>query len=241
MSSVRSRLRHNANSCRFGGFASLPHLSRSLQSSLKRRALEKPAAIDEELMKRRRQFICLSAVLVMLSSCSTVSDLVVTHIPERHSGRARVVVDVGEQHAYLFRGPRRTASSRNSSGREGHRTPLGHFSVIVKTRIIAPVFTATMWTLLDESLGQTSMCGNIRARAALTSSARPCRFSSSSCPATDCTLATCPGNRRRTAAFACRTGRRGSSTMRSTPELQFSLDRRVLSATRRREGDAPLG
>jgi lipoprotein-anchoring transpeptidase ErfK/SrfK len=67
-----------------------------------------------------------------LSSCSTVSDLVVTHIPERHSGRARVVVDLSEQQAHLFRGQHRTASSRISSGREGHRTPTGRFSVIRK-------------------------------------------------------------------------------------------------------------
>jgi lipoprotein-anchoring transpeptidase ErfK/SrfK len=70
--------------------------------------------------------------LLALSSCSTVSDLVVTHIPERHSGRARVVVDISDQQAYLFRGQHRTAVSRISSGREGHSTPTGRFSVIRK-------------------------------------------------------------------------------------------------------------
>src|SRR4051794_17954281 len=70
-----------------------------------------------------------------LSSCGTyrtVSDLVTSHVPERHSGKASIVVDLGEQEAYLYRGKHRTASSRISSGREGHRTPTGHFTVIRK-------------------------------------------------------------------------------------------------------------
>jgi lipoprotein-anchoring transpeptidase ErfK/SrfK len=70
-----------------------------------------------------------------LSSCGTyhtVSDLVTSHVPERHTGRASIVVDLGEQQAYLYRGKHQTASSRISSGREGHRTPTGHFSVIRK-------------------------------------------------------------------------------------------------------------
>jgi lipoprotein-anchoring transpeptidase ErfK/SrfK len=70
-----------------------------------------------------------------LTSCgtyNTVSDLVTSHVPERHSGKASIVVDLGEQQAYLYRGKHRTASSRISSGREGHRTPTGRFSVIRK-------------------------------------------------------------------------------------------------------------
>src|SRR3954471_12615633 len=70
-----------------------------------------------------------------LSSCgtyNTVSDLVTSHVPERHTGKASIVVDLGEQQAYLYRGKHRTAASRISSGREGHRTPLGHFTVIRK-------------------------------------------------------------------------------------------------------------
>ena len=70
--------------------------------------------------------------VLTFSSCSTVSDLVVTNIPSRHSGAARVVVDLGDQEAHLFRGGERVASSRISSGREGHRTPTGRFRVIRK-------------------------------------------------------------------------------------------------------------
>ncbi len=74
----------------------------------------------------------LTACLCGVNACSTVSDLVVTHIPERHTGKPRVVIDLSEQQAHLFRGNYQTASSRISSGREGHRTPVGSFRVIRK-------------------------------------------------------------------------------------------------------------
>ncbi len=83
------------------------------------------------LMKLLSQSAILLAAVVF-SSCSTVSDMVTTNIPERHSGRASVQVDVSEQRAYLLRGGNVTASSRISSGREGHRTPIGRFRVIRK-------------------------------------------------------------------------------------------------------------
>ncbi|MFL6540696.1 MAG: L,D-transpeptidase family protein [Chthoniobacterales bacterium] len=73
-----------------------------------------------------------AATVLGLNACSTVGDMVATHIPERHSGRARVVVDLSHQQAYLYRGKHVSAASRISSGREGHRTPIGSFSVIRK-------------------------------------------------------------------------------------------------------------
>ena len=83
-------------------------------------------------MNRLSQFLALVATLTALSGCGTVTDMVTSNLPEKHSGRPSIVVDVGEQEAYLYRGKNRTASSRISSGREGHRTPIGHFSVIRK-------------------------------------------------------------------------------------------------------------
>jgi lipoprotein-anchoring transpeptidase ErfK/SrfK len=83
-------------------------------------------------MNRFLQFLALVATLAALSSCSTVTDMVTSNLPEKHTGRPSIVVDLGEQEAYLYRGKNRTASSRISSGREGHRTPIGHFSVIRK-------------------------------------------------------------------------------------------------------------
>jgi lipoprotein-anchoring transpeptidase ErfK/SrfK len=76
--------------------------------------------------------ISLAAGLTSCGTYNTVSDMVTSHIPERHTGRASIVVDLSEQEAYLYRGKHQTASSRISSGREGYRTPTGRFAVIRK-------------------------------------------------------------------------------------------------------------
>jgi lipoprotein-anchoring transpeptidase ErfK/SrfK len=83
-------------------------------------------------MNRLSQFSALCATLIMLSSCSTVTDMVTSNLPESHSGRPWIVVSLRAQEAYLYRAGHRTASSRISSGREGYRTPVGRFEVIRK-------------------------------------------------------------------------------------------------------------
>lgn len=84
------------------------------------------------MANRLFQFAALTALAAGLTGCGTVTDMVTSHVPTRHSGRASIVVDLGEQEAYLYRGKHRTASSRISSGREGYRTPTGRFRVIRK-------------------------------------------------------------------------------------------------------------
>lgn len=87
------------------------------------------------MANRVARFSALVTVALGLTGCgtvNTVSDLVTSHVPQRHSGRASIVVDLGEQEAYLYRGKHRTATSRISSGREGYRTPTGRFRVIRK-------------------------------------------------------------------------------------------------------------
>ena len=84
------------------------------------------------MMNRLSQFCALAAMLAVLSGCGTVTDLVTSNLPEKHTGRPSIVVSLREQEAYLYRGKNRTASSRISSGREGYRTPIGRFQVIRK-------------------------------------------------------------------------------------------------------------
>jgi lipoprotein-anchoring transpeptidase ErfK/SrfK len=84
------------------------------------------------MMNRLSHVCALGATLTALSGCGTMTDLVTSNLPEKHSGRPRIVVNLGAQEAYLYRGKDRTASSRISSGREGHRTPIGRFQVIRK-------------------------------------------------------------------------------------------------------------
>ncbi len=74
----------------------------------------------------------LAGLALSLSSCSSMTDMVATHLPNRHSGRPSVVVSLRTQEAYLYRGEKRVAASRISSGREGHRTPTGRFRVLRK-------------------------------------------------------------------------------------------------------------
>ena len=83
-------------------------------------------------MNRLSQISALCVTLMMLSGCSTMTDMVTSHIPESRSGRPSIVVSLRAQEAYLYRAGHRTASSRISSGREGYRTPVGRFQVIRK-------------------------------------------------------------------------------------------------------------
>ena len=83
-------------------------------------------------MNRLSQFSAFCATLMILSGCSTVTDMVTSNMPEGHSGRPSIVVSLQAQEAYLYRAGHRTASSRISSGREGYRTPVGRFQVIRK-------------------------------------------------------------------------------------------------------------
>ena len=83
-------------------------------------------------MNRVARLALLSALAAGLSSCSTVTEMVTANMPQRHSGRPSIVVKLHEQQAYLYRGRHLTAASRISSGREGHRTPVGSFRVIRK-------------------------------------------------------------------------------------------------------------
>jgi len=104
-------------------------------SSKTRRAMMQTFPNHKRSANQVATLCALLLTAAALSSCgtyNTVSDLITSHVPERHSGKASIVVDLGEQQAYLYRGKHRTASSRISSGREGHRTPLGRFTVIRK-------------------------------------------------------------------------------------------------------------
>jgi lipoprotein-anchoring transpeptidase ErfK/SrfK len=83
-------------------------------------------------MNALSQFAALSTTLLILSGCSTMTEMVTSNLPESHSGRASIVVSLRAQEAYLYRGGYRIASSRISSGREGYRTPVGRFHIIRK-------------------------------------------------------------------------------------------------------------
>lgn len=85
-------------------------------------------------MSRFSKTIPAIAAIISLTGCSTVSDLVVTHIPDQREGKAKIVVNLREQKAILYKGKFEVAESRISTGREGYKTPTGTFKVIRKDK-----------------------------------------------------------------------------------------------------------
>ncbi len=73
-------------------------------------------------------------MFAFVTGCGTVTDFVTSNIPDGEIGRSSIVVRLGEQRAYLYKGGKEVAVSRVSSGRDGYRTPLGKFKVIRKDR-----------------------------------------------------------------------------------------------------------
>ncbi len=83
-----------------------------------------------QMIHRFFQLCALGGVLTALNGCDTLSEMVTANMPDTHSGRASIVVSLRAQEAYLYRGKILVASSRISSGKEGHRTPIGRFRLI---------------------------------------------------------------------------------------------------------------
>src|ERR1043166_7898768 len=84
------------------------------------------------MTNRIAELTLLSAALMILSGCSSMTDMITANIPQTHSGRPSIVVSLGAQQAYLYRGGYGIGLSRISSGREGYRTPVGRFEVVRK-------------------------------------------------------------------------------------------------------------
>jgi hypothetical protein len=156
------------------------------------------------------QFSTLGAALMVSSGCSTVSDLITSNLPDSHAGRPSIVVSLRAQEAYLYRGGHRTASSRISSGREGYRTPVGHFQVIRKDEDHR---SSLYGDYVDDS-------GRI-VKANVNSSrdpkpphshfvGAPMLTFSNSRRATDCTRVTCRGCPHHMDALGCLIGKRAS-------------------------------
>lgn len=60
--------------------------------------------------------------------------MVTTNLPHSQRGRTSIVVSLGQQRAYLYRGKEVVSEANISTGREGYRTPTGKFRVIRKHR-----------------------------------------------------------------------------------------------------------
>jgi lipoprotein-anchoring transpeptidase ErfK/SrfK len=78
------------------------------------------------------RFLALCLGSAALTGCSTMNDLVTSHIPSSQKGRASIVVRLNRQQAFLLRGGKEVAEAHVSTGREGYGTPTGRFRVIRK-------------------------------------------------------------------------------------------------------------
>ncbi len=83
-------------------------------------------------MKRLLHLCAFAIVVLGFAGCDTMSEMVSANMPQTHTGHAAVVVSLRAQEAYLYRSGHLVATSRISSGREGHRTPLGQFHITRK-------------------------------------------------------------------------------------------------------------
>jgi lipoprotein-anchoring transpeptidase ErfK/SrfK len=77
------------------------------------------------------RFFPLAAAAILLAGCSVVENTIydVRGLP---AGKVAIVIDVTDQHAYLYSGPEMVLSAPISSGREGHNTAAGKYQVIQK-------------------------------------------------------------------------------------------------------------
>jgi hypothetical protein len=94
------------------------------------------------------RFVILVSITGAVAGCSTVSDFVSANLPERHEGRASVVVKLREQQAYLYRSGYQVATSRISSGGKAIERRLGASTSFKRMKTTARGSTVIMWMRL---------------------------------------------------------------------------------------------
>lgn len=73
----------------------------------------------------------LLTILAFFSGCSELENL--SYDLEREpAGKVAILIDLPDQHAYLFKGGQVLLTAPVSTGREGYNTPAGHYHVIEK-------------------------------------------------------------------------------------------------------------
>jgi lipoprotein-anchoring transpeptidase ErfK/SrfK len=78
------------------------------------------------------RLLSLAAVAaLLLAGCSEIENTVydIRGLPP---GKAAIVIDLADQHAYLYSGQEMVLSAAISSGREGHNTAAGKYRIIEK-------------------------------------------------------------------------------------------------------------
>ena len=106
---------------------------------------------------------------------------------EGASGNPRIVVHIGEQKAYFYKGKTLVGETTVSTGKPGFGTPPGHYTVLIeKMWTTSRAYSAITWMVLEMSLGQISTHERTASRKEPISMARECRMRCSSEAVTQC-------------------------------------------------------
>jgi lipoprotein-anchoring transpeptidase ErfK/SrfK len=81
-------------------------------------------------MIKHLRFGLLVAVL-FLEGCAEIDNLTYDYI-RRPSGKVAILIDLSDQHAYLYSGGEVVLTAPVSTGREGYNTPAGKYKVVEK-------------------------------------------------------------------------------------------------------------
>jgi lipoprotein-anchoring transpeptidase ErfK/SrfK len=73
----------------------------------------------------------LISVLALLGGCSEFENLSYD-LTAKPAGKVAILIDLADQHAYLFQGGQVVLTAPVSTGREGYDTPAGRYKVIQK-------------------------------------------------------------------------------------------------------------
>jgi len=169
------------------------------------------ASYDGRLNSSVTQYLGTDGSIVSKTSTASLADRESYWAGESATGPARIVINIGQQKLYYYRGGKLVGISAISSGREGHDSPVGNFKVRKKEKQHA----SNLYGDFVDASG-TVVVKNVDATKDKPSAG--CHFQCSSmpwfmefAPGSACTPAFCPASRIRTAAFAFPTAWRGSS------------------------------
>jgi len=93
--------------------------------------------------RSNRRRLCLAVLLVAAPLCAAAAELTADHAAalrtgaflwqtEGATGQIRIVIDRGQQRAFVYRGDLLIGVSTVSTGKKGHTTPLGTFTILQK-------------------------------------------------------------------------------------------------------------
>jgi lipoprotein-anchoring transpeptidase ErfK/SrfK len=90
------------------------------------------SSYDSRLDSTATQYLGTNGSIVTKNSTTSLTDRESYWEGDSASGPASVVIKIGEQKVYYYKGGKLVAVSACSTGREGHDSPVGHFKIYVK-------------------------------------------------------------------------------------------------------------